>query len=269
MNRLPKSIISHIKTFFGITDNIKIQLINTIWYSTKYSIIKVSIFTKHHNEMLQYIINKIHVHHIEDLDLSFLNITNDIINFINSVTKLKKLNLEFTNIRDHDIKLLKGKNMCDLNISHCKNLTCDCMKYIACFSNLQNLNLSYCCGIGRGRGNVLQCLEKLNNLRSLILSNFCGANDGLVYISKINNLEKLDITKNKLNVNNIKYLKNNKKLDILYITTENRNDIINVKDFKIINVYREYSSTLHSCKYLNIFYATQLWETAQIEMTFK
>jgi hypothetical protein len=44
---LPKSIISYIKTFFGIKDNIKIQLINSIWYSTKYTIIKVTINTKH------------------------------------------------------------------------------------------------------------------------------------------------------------------------------------------------------------------------------
>jgi hypothetical protein len=210
--------------------------------------------------MLQYIISKIH--NIEYLNLSFFNIINDNINFINNITKLTKLNLEHSNINDNHIQLLlKAKNICDLNISHCKNLTGDCMKYIADLKNLQNLNLSYCCGIRRG--DALQCLEKLHNLISLNLSHFCGANDGLVYISKINNLEKLDITKNKLNINNIKYLKNNKKLDIFYITTENINDIINVTDLKIINIYNECSSVLHSCKYY--YYYTKRCE---IEMTF-
>jgi hypothetical protein len=175
-----------------------------------------------------------------------------VINFICAIPKLRKLNLSDTNIIDDNIKclLLKGKNIYDLNISHCNNLTDDFMYFIASFPNLQNLNLSYSCKITE-KG--ISHLSNNNNLLNLNLSNFCSANNSLIHISKIKNLERLDITNLLLDFNNIKYLINNKKLNTLYISAEYENDIKKHSISKIKNIFYQ-PCYIHSCFPIYIYY---------------
>jgi hypothetical protein len=243
---LPKSIISYIKSFFGIIDNIKIQLINNIWYSTKYTIIDVIMYDKNKNEVTQYITNKTFFQNIEHLYLlDIKNITNDIINLICNLTKLQKLHLKYSNITNDNIRLLlKGKNIYDLNIYHSKNLTNDFMYFIPSLTNLQNLNLSYCCNITE-KG--ISYLSYCTNLVNLNLSDFCKTNDSLIHISCFKNLEKLDISNNELDFDNIKYLINNKKLNTLYISPKYEEDIKQSSIFKTINIIYKYSYFIHIC----------------------
>jgi hypothetical protein len=244
---LPKSIISYLKSFFSIVDNIKIQLINKIWYSTKYTIIDLIMYEKNKYEMIQYITNKTIFHNIENIDLSNIkNITNDIVNLICAIPKLRNFNLSGTNVSDDNLKLLlKGKNIYDLNISYCNNLTDDFMSYITSFPNLEILNLSYSCKITE-KG--ISYLEKTNNLKNLNLSKFCDANNSLVHISKIINLEKLDINGNRLHIDNIKYLTNNKKLNTLYIAQNNEEYIKQIPYFDTVDIiYKSYFLCHHIC----------------------
>jgi hypothetical protein len=141
-----------------------------------------------------------------------------------NISKLKKLSLDYSSINDNDIKLLllKGKNICDLDISYCENLTDDCMESIAALTNLQTLNLSCCCKI-TGKG--IAFLSSHNNLLFLNLSDFCNTNNSLIHVAKIANLKKLDISFCDLDFNNIKYLINNKKLHTLYISSDYEIDI--------------------------------------------
>jgi hypothetical protein len=245
--KLPKSIIAYIKSFFSISDNIKIQLINKNWYLTKYTIINVVVNNLQATKMINYIILKTYFHNIEHLDLSNIrNITNHIINGIKNITKLKKLNLHNTNISDEDIKLLipKGKNIIDLDISNCNKLTDKCMNFITAFTNLQILNLSFSCRITE-KG-ILH-LSNYNSLLNLNLSSFCDANNSLIHIGKISNLETLNILNNELNINNIKYLINNKKLHTLYIPCNYEKQIKDIKHFETIDINYEYNFAIHLC----------------------
>jgi hypothetical protein len=245
-NTLPKSIISYIKNFFDITDNIKIQLIDVKWYKTKYIITDLIIIKKNCSEMIQYVANNTIFYNIENLDLFGIdNITNDIINFICNISNLKKLNLAKTNVTDDHIKLLllkRNNNISDLNISDCRYLTDTCMSYITSFPNLQNLNLSYSCFITE-RG--ISYLSGNNSLISLNLSDFCYAKNSLVHIAKIKNLEKLDISYNSLN--NIEYLTNNKKLETLCIDSYYEKYIREIKSFDTINIIYKYGIHVHIC----------------------
>jgi hypothetical protein len=73
------------------------------------------------------------------------------------------------------------------------------MKYIAYLPNLQNLNLSFSCRITE------KGISHLSNHTNLVILN-------------LSNLQELDICGNDLNINNIKYLINNKKLHTLHIS---------------------------------------------------
>jgi hypothetical protein len=247
-NTLPKFIISHIKTFFNIIDNIKIQLIDVKWYSTKYTITDFVVIEIYKAKLMQYVVNKTNFYNIEHLDLSFIELTNDIINLVCNISKLKKLNLEKTNITDDNIKLLllKKNNISDLNISDCKYLTDECMSYIKYFPSLQKLDLSYSCNITE-KG--ISCLIGNNSLISLNLSEFCDSNNSLIHISKITNLEKLNISDNDLYFRNIKYLVNNKKLHTLYISSDYQKNIKESSIFKNINIIYKFCPYNHLCSH--------------------
>jgi hypothetical protein len=246
MLHLPLAISKYIESFLDKFD--KIAYINTNFYLIKNKDI-IKICGKNSIQITQYIISTINFNNIGICILIDIKITDYIVNSITNMNNLKNLCLIRSEITDDNIKLLSEhkchQSISILKLSSCINLTNDCMKYIAKFTNLLQLDLSYSCKITE---DGIAHLINHTSLISLNLSSFCAANDSLIHLIQIPNLKELIIKQIWVKADNVIHLLNNHKniCRIKDVCISGLYDITLLRNFKSVDISFNIAE-LHIC----------------------